>query len=290
MFDITIFTPTYNRGDLLGILYKSLLKQSFKNFEWIVYDDGSNDNTKDIITNFKKENKINITYVKDSNKGKHSCINKGTEMSQGELFFIVDSDDYLLVNSLSIIMRVWNSIEDKNKFAGVGGRKVLHNNSKKFNFSTKYFDCNQSNFSLKHKNNKDKAEVYKTSILKKYKFPEFAGENFITEAVVWYKLDNEGYLLRWFNEDIYIGKYLQDGLSQNFYKKRIENIRGTCLSYNLLSSYNIPFMYKLRYKINYFRYGLTKYKLSYLKDKLIDKKYIYITSIIGFFFMIFDRK
>ena len=74
---ITVFTPTYNRGYIISELYESLTQQTFKNFEWLIVDDGSSDETESIINQFINENKINIKYKKQKNSGKHVAINNG---------------------------------------------------------------------------------------------------------------------------------------------------------------------------------------------------------------------
>lgn len=289
---ITVFTPTYNRGYIINKCYESLKKQIFKNFEWLIYDDGSVDNTKEIVEGFIKEGVVNIRYYYGKNSGKHVAINRGTDLAEGELFFIVDSDDYLTEESLKLVNEAWDSIEDnnKNKYAGVSGRRYLVNkDNNKFNFSEKYYDADSIRFNLIDNNMQDKAEVYSTKVLRKYKFPEFDGENFMTEAVIWYKIAEDGYKIRWFNDDIYICEYLDDGLTANFYKKRIKSINSTCYSYNKLSSFNIPIKYKIRYKINYFRYGINKYSISCLIRELNDKKFI-ISLLIGYFMYLLDKK
>ncbi|MGG7161200.1 glycosyltransferase family 2 protein [Clostridium baratii] len=280
--DITVFTTTYNRGYTLERLYNSLKRQTHKNFEWIIIDDGSLDNTESIVKGFILENLVDIKYIRQENSGKHIAINNGVEQASGELFFIVDSDDYLTINSLELILKVWNSIEEKNSFIGVGGRKLIKNSeSKSFNFKEKYYDADSINFNLKYKNFQDKAEVFETEKLKKYKFKQFKDEKFMTEAVVWYRMSEDGYKIRWFNEDIYICEYLSDGLTSNYYRQRINSIDSTCYSYNLLSSYKVPLKFKFRYKINYFRYGLHKYNKKYLYKNLKNKSFWRISFIIG---------
>lgn len=290
---LTVFTPTYNRGYTIHKCYESLKRQTYKNFEWLIYDDGSSDNTREIVENFIKENVINIRYYYGENAGKHVAINKGTDLAKGELFFIVDSDDYLTDNSLELIKEAWDSIaiDEKERFVGVSGKRYLVNkNNKDFNFRTKYYDADAIKFNLIDNNLQDKAEVYSTKILKKYKFPQFEGEKFMTEAVIWYKLAEDGYKIRWFNENIYICEYLEDGLSANFFTQRVNSIAGTCDSYNKLTSFNLPLKYKIRYKINYFRYGLNKYSIYKLSKDLYKKEFIFISIIIGYLMHIRDRK
>lgn len=287
---ITIFTPTYNRAKTLNKCYESLKNQKYKDFEWIIYDDGSSDNTKEIVKSFINEEIVKIRYYYSINKGKHIAINNGTELANGELFFIVDSDDYLTEDALLLIDNYWNGIVDKENFAGVAGRRYLVNReNNKFKFNSDYYDADAIKFNLIEGNIQDKAEVYVTDIIKKYKFVEYEGENFMTEAVIWYKIAQDGYKIRWFNQDIYICEYLQDGLTSNYYKKRIESIRGTCYSYNKLSSFKLPIKYRIRYKINYFRYGFIKYNISKLVNDLESKEGLLLSVFCGYLLYIKDR-
>lgn len=111
---ITVFTPTFNRGYIIEKLYESLKNQTFKEFEWLVIDDGSNDNTEEIFDKINKNNDFfKVRYYKKENGGKHRAINQGVELAEGELFFIVDSDDQLTSYALEYIDKWEKSIENK---------------------------------------------------------------------------------------------------------------------------------------------------------------------------------
>lgn len=84
---VTVFTPTYNRADLLPRLYKSLCGQVYTDFEWVIVDDGSKDKTEDVVKSFIEEECLNIHYIKQTNGGKHRAINRGLKAAKGELFF-----------------------------------------------------------------------------------------------------------------------------------------------------------------------------------------------------------
>ena len=92
---ITIFTPTFNRGNRLPALYNSLQNQSNKDFEWLIVDDGSTDNTEELVRKWLSEPLFPVRYIKQKNGGKHRAVNRGVQEAQGELFFIVESDDVL---------------------------------------------------------------------------------------------------------------------------------------------------------------------------------------------------
>jgi len=97
---ITVFTPTYNRAYILNRLYESLKKQSSKSFLWLIIDDGSTDNTEELVNAWIRENIIEIRYYKQENGGKQRAHNKAVELCDTELFICVDSDDYLTENAI----------------------------------------------------------------------------------------------------------------------------------------------------------------------------------------------
>ncbi|WP_195515200.1 glycosyltransferase family 2 protein [Paraclostridium bifermentans] len=236
--NITVFTPTYNRASLLPKLYESLKKQNFKCFEWLIVDDGSSDNTEEVINNFIKENLINIKYIKKKNGGKHTALNVGIDNAKGELFWIVDSDDYIVNGSLQYLWNKWDEIENKSEFAGLSSLRGYSNGkiigSKSNN---EYIDTDALSYRYKYKILGDKAEVYRTDILRKFKFPEFKGEKYVTEAVVWNRIANENLKLRFLNEVTYICEYLEGGLTNTSDKNIMESWKGTTLYYKELLSY-----------------------------------------------------
>ena len=117
---LTVFTPTYNRADLLSCAYEALQRQTSSNFKWLVIDDGSTDNTKDVVESWIKENKIDITYVYKENGGLHTGYNKAIELLDTELCVCVDSDDYLFDNAVETICEEWAIYKDEN-IAGLVG-------------------------------------------------------------------------------------------------------------------------------------------------------------------------
>lgn len=220
--EITVFTPTYNRAYTIRDLYESLKKQTFKNFEWIVIDDGSTDNTADVFSEIlSEENFFTITYKKVENGGKHRAVNKGVQLAKGRLFFIVDSDDCLPYTALETLIKYESSIpeSEKNQFSGIAGLKGYASDDfvgKTFNGD--YIDITYLE-TASHGIYGDKAEVYYTDIIKRYPFPEFEGEKFIMESVVWNEIAATGLKLRYFNKVIYFCEYLEDGLTKQGLKK-----------------------------------------------------------------------
>lgn len=226
---ITIFTPTYNRGYIIEKLYQSLRCQTMHDFEWIVIDDGSTDNTSSLFSKWNNEkNFFEIIYKKVSNGGKHRAINQGVNMAKGELFFIVDSDDYLTEDALARIVEVEQSIlkDEKTTFGGICGKKGYSvDKDVGTTFDGKYLDITTLERAI-YGISGDKAEVFYTEILKRYPFPAFDNENFMTECVVWDRIAADGYKLRFFNDVIYICDYLQDGLTAQGKNAFIKNPKG----------------------------------------------------------------
>ena len=269
-YKITVFTPTFNRGYIIENLYKSLQRQSYKNFQWIVIDDGSEDDTEKLFEKWMSENNVfDITYKKVKNGGKHRAINIATEIAEGELFFIVDSDDYLTDYALEKVIKWEATIKNKNEFAGVAGVKGYSINSRVGNtFKGEYIDATSLE---RNKNNitGDKAEVFYLDILKKYKFPEFEGEKFVTEKVVWNQIAYDGYKIRWFNEIIYICDYLEDGLTKSMSRIELENPKALALSMKLDSMhYNMSNKKKIQLWFDYYILMRNKISINEMAENL----------------------
>lgn len=286
---ITVFTPTYNRGYIIENLYKSLQRQTFKDFEWLVVDDGSTDNTKELFDKWKKEdNKFNIRYYKKDNGGKHRAINYALDKARGELFFTVDSDDYLTNDALEKINK-WESELDKNKkFAGIVAN-IGHSENETINnlFKEEHLDLDLLQRYTYNENGKkvldgERAYIFYTDIHRLYKYPEFNGENFMTEAVVWNRMANDGYIMRYFNDIIWIFEYLEDGLTKAGNKLFLNNPQG----YILWMKEKAIFQNKTRKDlfILYYSFYCELSDLYPIEDiaKWIDipKIYMYIFSVI----------
>lgn len=216
MKSITVFTPTFNRRQLIDNLYQSLLAQTQNNFEWLVVDDGSTDNTGDYFSELlSKTHPFPIRYIKQENGGKHRAINCGVKNANGELFFIVDSDDTLLPNAIEKINQWITTLDNSHKWAGISGLKGFSEQKNVGQRSSKTFIDAKNTERQKYHLEGDKAEVYFTDILSQHPFPEVPGETFISEEIVWNAIARDGYYIRWFNEIIYICSYLENGLTKD---------------------------------------------------------------------------
>ncbi len=265
--EITVFTPTYNRGYIIKELFDSLKNQTFKDFEWIVTDDGSTDNTQEVFSEIQsQESFFPIKYFRTENGGKHRAINYGLKHASGRLFFIVDSDDTLPENALETVIRYEKSIPEsqKHSFAGVSGlRGTDINKYIGSTFDGDFIDITYLETSF-HGIYGDKAEVYYTNVIKKYPFPEFEGEKFITESVVWNEIGAAGLKIRYFNEIIYYCDYLDDGLTAQGLKKFENTPKGYGLFiYQSIKYGKIRKLKKWQTILDY--YYLFRKKISFLE-------------------------
>lgn len=121
---ISVITCTYNRANTLPKAYESLCRQTFKDFEWIVSDDGSTDNTQELVKKWKKESKLKIVYLYQKNNGKHIAANAARAVAKGYFDIGLDSDDFMREDALEVFMEAWNSIpkEKWNEFYAVKAR------------------------------------------------------------------------------------------------------------------------------------------------------------------------
>lgn len=283
---LTVFTPTYNRAYCLENLYKSLLRQTNGDFEWLVIDDGSTDGTGYLVEKWKADNRLPITFIKTLNGGKHRAINKGVTFAQGKYFFIVDSDDYLTDDAIETIFLYGKQVENDDSFAGICGLRIF-SNGKIIGREMKFelLDASSVEFRERSKIKGDMAEVFKTEILKSYPFPEFACENFIKESVVWNRIALK-FKLRYFNKPIYVCDYLNDGLTRSIRKHLKNNPLGNMLANRELCGMPVGYFTKIRAGINYWRYspGII---FTYRK-KIPPFKWMYFLYLGGVFFYLKD--
>lgn len=241
MNKLTILTPTYNRAAYLKKLYLSLVQQTEQEFEWLVVDDGSTDETQELLGSFARENKVRMRCLRQENGGKHRALNYGIAQINTELTFIVDSDDFLPENAVQTILRYHEkyyqsfleSVEDKNdtsvKLCGYSFLRA-HADGK---VNTAYFPENEligtyRDVRINGGIGGDKAEVFYTKILRQFPFPEFEGEKFLPEDLVWMQMSGP-YQMVHINENVYICDYLEDGLTRTGRRMKIYSPRGMML-------------------------------------------------------------
>lgn len=253
---ITVFTPTYNRGHLLTNIYQSLLKQTSKDFEWVIVDDGSSDNTQEVVKGFIDGRKLSIVYEYQENRGKHFAVNHGVRLAKGELFLILDSDDELPPTAIETIAKCFLPIAAVPSFGGVTGFMSHRNGEmieRKNNFDV--LDLSYTDSHYNHHMVGDMAEIFRTSVLKEFPFPEIDGEKFCPEALVWNRISTK-YKLRYFNKVVYFRDYLEGGLTDRIVRIRMESPVASMMCYQEMTTYAIPLKEKIKAAINYWRFRL----------------------------------
>lgn len=244
---ISIVTPTYNRSSLLKRLYQSLKAQSCHDFEWIVIDDGSTDGTRSVINRFIFENILNITHLQQENSGKHVALNTAIKHCRGQWIFVVDSDDMLTPDAISVLYRHILQIKDNQRFCGISAAKMLSDN-KIIGRQPKLPITDMAFFEFYHRRSYtgDRALVFRTDLLHRNPFPVFENEKFLPEGIVWETISRDK-LVRFINEPIYICEYRSDGLSAGYHSLMVANPVGNALYYKILSEHpEATFLTRLR--------------------------------------------
>lgn len=290
---ITIFTPTYNRAFTLTRLYESLCIQKSFDFEWLVIDDGSTDDTKQLIASFQEdENSFSIRYYYQENGGKASAIRTGVQLAFGDFFLFLDSDDYLTAHAIAAISPYLNDIKSDSRICGVTGLKV---SSLGVTLGTyipnTVLNVDYLSFRLIYKAVGDYTEIVKTSILKDFPFPSFEGEKFCTEALVLNRIAHK-YVSRYVNVPVLVCEYLPDGLSETYDQIMAKSPQASSLYYKeLFCSSLVPIKLKMIYLKSYWKYyGYCRGKAKREVRPTLSMYMLYPVSSLTIFLWNFYRK
>ena len=252
---ITVLTPTFNRGGLQS-LWDSLQKQTVKDFEWLVVDDGSTDGTKNLITQLQEKSDFPIRYIYKNNGGKHTALNVGIQNICSELIFIVDSDDCVTDDAVESILKIHKKYRSQNNICGYAFLRAFPDgkvNGKKFDVDEKigsYIDVRVNGDDT----GADKAEVFKTHCLKEFPFPEYPNEKFLGEDLVWVRMARK-YEMVHINKAIYVGNYLEDGLTNNRRKHNIASPIGCMHRAEEFMESDLKTRYRIKGGLQYIVYG-----------------------------------
>jgi glycosyltransferase involved in cell wall biosynthesis len=254
---ITVFVPTYNRAHLLGRVFESLKAQTFKNFEWVIVDDGSRDNTSDLVEGWQQDSPFEIRYLRKTNGGKHTAINPGVDMARGEYMVILDSDDWLAPNALERLLELWYEIPDHQLYSGVVGLcahpdgRVIGNR-----FPLDVFDSNAVDLMHTHQVSGDKISLSRLDVMREFPFPFQDLRGLVTEALVWNRIAQK-YQERYVNETFAYKEYLEEGLTDRSLELQIKAAPATRLYYRELSQVKqqLPWKTRLKSLANYVRFS-----------------------------------
>lgn len=274
---VTVLTTTYNRKENLKKLYESLKIQTSKNFIWLVIDDGSVDGTELMFNQWEKESIFKIYYYRKENGGKHTALNYAYKYINTPLTFIVDSDDWLTQDAISVIEKNYMEFKLEKDICGFsylrgkpdGG--LLSSSAVPRNaLKETYCEC-RINRNIRG----DMAEVWITEVLKQFPFYEYPGEKFLGEDIVWISMSGV-YKILFFNDIIYISDYLDNGLTKNRRKHNINSPNGCVKRAEAFLKAKVKYKYKAKAIMQYIIYGkFAKRTLGdlYLKS---ENKFLYI--------------
>lgn len=256
MPDLTIITPTYNRAEYLKKCWDSLKNQTCMNFQWLIIDDGSTDNTAEIVARFQADSKnMVIDYVYKKNGGKHTALNKSHEYIKGKYVAILDSDDQLLPDAVDTILSAWRKYDQQSEVGQIIFLKgytaeepicyvkhdntVLENTMAEPRIGKDGWDC---------------CDTFRTEIFCKYPFPEFEGEKFLGEGAsfLFIQLSSKGVFI---NKVIYLCDYHEDGLTKAGRALRIKNPLGGRYNSRIHMDKRLPWKLRIKKGILYTCYS-----------------------------------
>ena len=228
---LSIITPTYNRAHTLTRCYESLLRQTCCDFEWIIVDDGSSDDTQSVVSEFRTD-RFPVISIKKENGGKHTALNASHPFVHGDFVLILDSDDYLTETAVEEVLAAWAKYAQNEQVGivtflrGTPDRKPL----------CVVDDYNQPveimRYRRRHIVSSDCCEVLRAELFRMYPFPVYAGERFVSECALWDRVGIR-YKCVYIPSVIYICEYLEGGLTRSGRPMRLKNPKGGMFTSNL---------------------------------------------------------
>lgn len=248
---VTIHTAAYNRGYILEKAYRSLQSQTCFDFEWLITDDGSEDNTEELVQRWLQDNNpFRIRYEKRKHSGLIRAINYAVSIAEGKYYFRLDSDDILTKSAVETIIQKAEDIKDKLDYVAVGFLKVTEEHLPIKGVWPKvneqgFVDCTNLE-RYKYDLDADMCEAYKIEIMRKYPFPIWHDELFSPEQLQSDAMAMDGYKIRWFNLPIYICEYHKDGLTKGSWNLLRNNKMGFAMLCNQKLLYERTLKKKLK--------------------------------------------
>ena len=248
---LTVFTPAYNRAHTLPRAFEALKKQSDKRFVWLIVDDGSTDNTREVVEDFQKEDcGFKIEYVYKENGGMHTAHNLAYKLIKTELNTCTDSDDTIGDEAVGKILDFWEK-NGSDEFAGIVGFDTdfdgnvigtrFPENLKKTTLGAYY----------KNGGSGDKKLVYRTDVVKKYPpYPEYEGEKLVPLGSL-YTLIDQDYELLVLDEALCRVEYQPDGSGASIFRQYRQSPKGFAYSRIIRMKYSDSFKERATGAIHY---------------------------------------
>ena len=281
---ITVFTPTYNRAHILHRCYECLQNQSVYNFDWLIVDDGSSDNTSEIVQAWvKDEKRFDIKYVKKANGGLHTAYNRALEEPCHELFVCLESDDVFTEHAMEIIENTWAEMKPK----GYAGYITLCRDTNGNIIGERFPDGLESTYYWKHRRIAagDKQYIYRTDLLKRvFPMKVYKGEKFFDPKYKFFEIDQYA-PLGVTNEAFDIVDYQEGGLTDTV-MYHYYNSPNSFIDYRI-TYMNLPeptFKYLFRQNIHYVAESCLAHKLGSSIKNSPKKGYTILAIVPGILF------
>lgn len=260
----TVCTPSYNRARLIPRAYESLVQQTLQDFEWVVVDDGSTDNTAEVVAGYVAQGKMAIRYFRKANGGKHTALNLAVREARGALFTVIDSDDWFDPRALEQMKFHWDRIpaSEQSKMKGVCGLfayedgKVVGDR-----FPSDVYMADDLDIYLRSIEG-DKIGCTRIEVMREFPFPENLSEGvngvvYLTEALVWHRMGRK-YPTRFVNEVFAVKEYQSGGITDRGRIIQARNSRATLLCvYEILTcGRRLPLKHAIKNYSNYIRHSL----------------------------------
>ena len=268
---VSIFTPTYNRAYILGKAYESLVRQSCKDFEWVIVDDGSTDDTEALVKSWlDKDNGFEIIYSKQEHMGPIRVLNLGLQLVRTQWFFMLDNDDWIKEETVEKVIGWLKEIEDDKKFVGIGFARCypsgayMKDQVPLIPETPGYVDASNIERAKYHLD-MDMVEVSRVDVLKEHPFHIWPGEEYAPQQISYNEIALAGYKYRWRADRLYICEYLPDGLTKDD-KIVKKNPMGFAMMHNQNILLNKQFSKKCRSAMQMTALTICGRNLSYLRN------------------------
>ncbi len=262
MKQLTVFTPSYNRAHLLPDLYKSPLRQSYKDFIWLIVDDGSNDGTAGLVKSWIEKNEIEIKYEYQNNQGMHGAHNTAYRVIETELNVCIDSDDFMPDDAVDKALKLWKDKGNKalagivaldaTKDGEIIGTKLPENETITL---CQYYAKGGTG---------DKKLVYRTEVIKQY--PEYGiyeGERLVPLSSKYVLIDQDFQLLV-LNEVLCVVEYQEDGSSGTIFKQYKQSPKGFAEARRITMQYGLRFKDRFMAAIHYVSSAVFSNDISFI--------------------------
>lgn len=311
---LTVFTPTYNRKELLKRAYESLKRQTSSDFMWLIVDDGSTDNTKEAVDTFIEEAPFKIEYYYFENGGKMRAHNRGVEKCSTELFMCLDSDDYLSDTAVENLIKAYDegikSYDALNEYKALKEKGLNKQNNEKYNEILKQCNCELDIAGVIAHKGISKSEIFsghsfpdipystlyglylngfkgettimfRTEVISKFPFPEIDGEKYVPEDYIYDKIDS-GFQYVVVPEIITICEIVSEGYTDSVAKLKEKNKEAWYLYYEQRARITPLSLLKIKHAGFYIKFARlcnknifdTKLPLIYILIGLLAEKFI----------------